>query len=445
MLTVFFSETSCLYTFKKISLPLFLLFFMLSVSPTCLHSKPHNSQKTTKEQTPIKRNRLQTIIVDNYYPYTFVNEAGQPDGFSVDLIKAVIKSMDLELDIQVDEWDKAQENLKIGKIDLLPMMAYSKVRDQYFDFSVPHTIAFDAFFTRKNTKKIESVNDLHNKTIIVMKQDQAHDYLKSIDFISPDQLILVESIPKALKLLSSGKGYAALIPKVVGLVSLKKMNLTNLEMSPIFIHDYNRPFSFAVKKENQMLLGQLTQGLLMVKETGRYRTIFKKWFRTYDPAEISPVQILKYFIWWVAGFILLCGVLLLWSLSLKKQVALRTKHLKKAHDELDHRVQKRTFELTETNKQLCIEINERKQAEKDREKLIKELRKALENIKTLSGLVPICAKCKKIRDDKGYWNILEQYIETHSDVLFSHGMCPECLDELYGTKDWYIKSKKKKN
>ncbi|WP_158406078.1 transporter substrate-binding domain-containing protein [Desulfobacula toluolica] len=107
----------------------------------------------TAEQTVIKKKRLQTIIVDNYYPYSFVNEAGQLDGFSVDLIKAVIKAMYLELDIQVDDWDKAQDSLKIGAIDLLPMMAYSKVRDQYFDFSVPHTIAFDAFFTRKNTKK----------------------------------------------------------------------------------------------------------------------------------------------------------------------------------------------------------------------------------------------------------------------------------------------------
>ncbi len=95
---------------------------------------------------------------------------------------------------------------------------------------------------------------------------------------------------------------------------------------------------------------------------------------------------------------------------------------------------------------ICIskEITERIQVEKEREKLIQELQKALEDIKTLSGLLPICAKCKKIRDDKGYWNSLELYIEKHSDASFSHGMCSECSDELYGKEDWYVEMKKNK-
>ncbi|MBA4389773.1 MAG: response regulator [Syntrophus sp. (in: bacteria)] len=60
-----------------------------------------------------------------------------------------------------------------------------------------------------------------------------------------------------------------------------------------------------------------------------------------------------------------------------------------------------------------------------------ELKEALAKIKTLSGLIPICASCKKIRDDKGYWNQLEVYIRDHSDAEFSHGYCPECIKKLY--------------
>lgn len=63
-----------------------------------------------------------------------------------------------------------------------------------------------------------------------------------------------------------------------------------------------------------------------------------------------------------------------------------------------------------------------------------ELREALENVRALSGLLPICSKCKKIRDDQGYWKHVETYISLHSDVLFSHGYCPECatkaMDDL---------------
>lgn len=90
------------------------------------------------------------------------------------------------------------------------------------------------------------------------------------------------------------------------------------------------------------------------------------------------------------------------------------------------------------------DITKSKQAEKEREKLIKEVQNALEKVKILSGLVPICANCKKIRDDKGYWNQIEGYIQKYSEVKFSHGMCPECSDKLYGNENWYIEMKKDK-
>lgn len=66
-----------------------------------------------------------------------------------------------------------------------------------------------------------------------------------------------------------------------------------------------------------------------------------------------------------------------------------------------------------------------------KEELIRELRKALHEIKTLSGLLPICASCKKIRDDSGYWNQIEGYIQKHSGAQFSHGICPDCAKKLY--------------
>ncbi len=77
------------------------------------------------------------------------------------------------------------------------------------------------------------------------------------------------------------------------------------------------------------------------------------------------------------------------------------------------------------------DITERKRAEELREKLIADLQKAANEIKTLSGFIPICASCKKIRDDKGYWEQIETYIMEHSDAEFSHGLCPECSKKLY--------------
>jgi sensor domain CHASE-containing protein len=93
---------------------------------------------------------------------------------------------------------------------------------------------------------------------------------------------------------------------------------------------------------------------------------------------------------------------------------------------------KQNKDIGAANTQLQEEIAERKALEKERERLISELQEALAQVKTLSGFLPICAACKKIRDDKGYWNQIEEYLRTRIDVQFSHGICPDCAKKLYG-------------
>ncbi len=74
---------------------------------------------------------------------------------------------------------------------------------------------------------------------------------------------------------------------------------------------------------------------------------------------------------------------------------------------------------------------ERKLAQEALEQKIEELEKALDEIKTLRGIVPICSNCKKIRDDKGFWQQVEIYVHEHSEAEFSHSLCPGCVKELY--------------
>ncbi len=77
------------------------------------------------------------------------------------------------------------------------------------------------------------------------------------------------------------------------------------------------------------------------------------------------------------------------------------------------------------------DITQRKAEEQERLRLIQELTDALTQVKTLSGLLPICASCKKIRNDNGYWEAVETYVSEHSDADFTHGICPECVQRLY--------------
>jgi len=100
------------------------------------------------------------------------------------------------------------------------------------------------------------------------------------------------------------------------------------------------------------------------------------------------------------------------------------RELKRHRDHLEEMVRERTTQLERANKKLRMEIAERKQ-------LIAQLQDALARVKRLTGLLPICAWCKKIRDDKGYWNHVEAYIAEHTEADFTHGICPECVKRQF--------------
>jgi GAF domain-containing protein len=92
--------------------------------------------------------------------------------------------------------------------------------------------------------------------------------------------------------------------------------------------------------------------------------------------------------------------------------------------DLERRVQERTGPLAGANAELSAALAER-------EKLVDGLTEALTQVKTLSGLLPICAACKKVRDDNGYWTQIEAYLRTRSEAEFTHGMCPDCIRRMY--------------
>ena len=83
------------------------------------------------------------------------------------------------------------------------------------------------------------------------------------------------------------------------------------------------------------------------------------------------------------------------------------------------------------NRRLAREIEKRAALEQEQGKLIQNLQRAIAEVKTLKGIIPICASCKNIRDDKGYWNQVEEYVQNHTDAEFSHGICPDCMEKLY--------------
>jgi PAS domain S-box-containing protein len=105
--------------------------------------------------------------------------------------------------------------------------------------------------------------------------------------------------------------------------------------------------------------------------------------------------------------------------------------LRRHKERLEEIVDARIAELRTAYERLRDEDAKRREVQAEREKLIGELQEALAKVKTLSGFIPICASCKKIRDDKGFWNQLEAYLSAHSEIEFSHSLCPDCARKLY--------------
>ncbi|MGH7569279.1 MAG: PAS domain S-box protein [Gemmatimonadales bacterium] len=110
------------------------------------------------------------------------------------------------------------------------------------------------------------------------------------------------------------------------------------------------------------------------------------------------------------------------------------RHRRKDGTDFDAEVssQEVTFEGRTVLLAMAVDVSERKRSEEAQARLVRELTAALAEVKTLHGLLPICANCKRVRTHEGGWEQIESYVREHTDADFSHGLCPECAVKLYG-------------
>jgi len=259
----------------------------------------------------------------DYPPYQLLDKDLNPAGFSVDILKAIGKTMGLNINIELDSWNKVRYELEQGEIDGLAAMSYSEERTKLVSFSTPYTYITHAVFVR-NESEINSFEDIKGKEIIVIQGDIMHDYIlknKISKYIIP-----VKDYQTALRLLSAGEYDCAVINKLLGQFAIKQYTLTNL----LFTGKTFQPIElcFAVKKNNVNLLAQLNDGLQILKATGEYDEFYEKWFSIYEKADIKS-QVLKIISWIIVPFLILLSAILVWSWSLKKQVAAKTSELQK--------------------------------------------------------------------------------------------------------------------
>lgn len=365
----------------------------------------------------------------DFPPYAFIDEGGQPAGFSVDLIRAVAGTMDLPIEITTGSWDTVWSELVHGRLDLLPIVARSPERHRLADFSVPHTETYDAFFVRQGNPQIPTIEAAKGKEIVVMRSDAAHHELMARKF--EGKLIPVDTIPAGLSLVASGKHDAFLCSKLIGTMVIKNHGLTGLIPGPP-VPDYKRVFSFAVKNGDHELMEKLNQGLLIIKTNGEYDQIHDKWLTADDPW----LKWRKVLMPAVAGVTAVGLILAFCLVFLKLQVNSRTRELAErnemllqAGEHLEERVAQRTVELEQVNASLKNEVIERTKTE---EALQQALAKAEAGDRMLAALMANVPEGITICDAEGNLRMVSQ----HGQDLLGGPHGGKSIEEVL--RDWAV-------
>ena len=283
----------------------------------------------------LKAKQFDRIIVGgdhNYPPYEFLDENGQPTGYNVELTHAIAKQMGLFVEIVLAPWADILGGLGDQTIDIIHGIFYSAVRDEYIDFSQPHTVINHVIVTRKGEAVYNTLKDLSGSSkILVMESDIMHNIV--IDFGYEDQVITASSQKEVLQLLSEGTADCALVAQIPAYYWIEQNGWNNLQVGDSAI--ISPEYSYGTLEEHDDLLMIFSEGLAAIKSSGEYRRIYEKWLGVYEdtaPGFRETIRIILF----VAIPLLVVGIsALFWSWTLRGQVKKQTRKIREQRDLLE--------------------------------------------------------------------------------------------------------------
>ena len=259
----------------------------------------------------------------DYAPYEFLDRNGQARGYNVDLTRAIAEVMGMTVEFRFGRWSEIRAALMRGDIDILQGISYSDERAKILEFAPPHAIVHHALFARRDGPRASSLDDLRGHEVIVFGGGIMDEILTARGL--GDHLVRTGTPADALRLLASGQHDFVALAALPGIHITRELKLKNVvEVAQRVAAER---YGYAVKKGNSELLARFDEGLAILKKTGRYEEIHAKWLGPLEPEGVPWQVIAKWGAIIFVPLLLGLGATMLWSRSLQKEVAQRTRLL----------------------------------------------------------------------------------------------------------------------
>ncbi len=316
----------------------------LLLLPLVLLSRDNSNENNHRDDS------LPVIIAasePDYPPFCFVDKNGNPAGFAVDLFRAAAEAAGYSVDFRIGVWEKIKQDLARGTIDALPLVGRTPEREDMYDFTMPYLSLHGAVFVRNGTTGISSVEDLRQKEVVVMKGDNAEEFVRRENITT--KIFTTPTFDNAFIKLAAGEYDAVITQRIIGIRLLEQMGITSVEPLPFQLPEFRQDFCFAVTEGNDSLLASLSEGLSIAIANDTYEQLHYKWFGPEIQERIALKDILRNALYITVPLFIIFSVMAI--ITLRRLIKKRTRDLR--NEIAGH---KQTLELMHKQKLLLNEM-----------------------------------------------------------------------------------------
>ncbi len=280
---------------------------------------------------PLRSQPLRVGVETDLAPIAFLDERGIPTGFAVELIKAISKEMNFEVEFIVRPRAAMFEDFNVGRIDALSNVVYTKEREAYMAFAVSHLELRSTIFVRKGDRSITAPEHLRNVRIAGIPNTRGQEYLNERR-LAPN-FVPAATQRDALHAVADGNADATIGTRLIGLKIISEDKLNNVEDSDVQLPELTYRFHVVLHAGDAARLRLINEGLANLRENGTYARLYEKWIGPLEPHRLTYKDMQPYVV--PALLLALAGLAaLLWQRRIFKQLAGQTEALRKSEERM---------------------------------------------------------------------------------------------------------------